>query len=223
VSAPSGPTGPSNPSGTQPSNTSVPPSRPSTVPPPGEGSNARYAIAGVVLAALAGLALCMMQGEDPPPAAVATPDAGPPPSRSTALVEDSLEIPEIEPDAGTPDAGTPATTTGRRPPRVATSDWDCTGELGAAAAATVVRGFDSQIRSCYERRLKANPLLSGNMSLSIKVNEEGAVDGVQVGGSLRDRDVFSCVRGVAMRMRFPRVEGGSCAVVNVPYAFTPEE
>jgi len=31
------------------------------------------------------------------------------------------------------------------------------------------------------------------------------------------------VRGVAMRMRFPRVEGGSCAVVNIPYSFSPRE
>ena len=61
------------------------------------------------------------------------------------------------------------------------------------------------------------------VSVKICVDAGGAVDGVQVGGSLRDRDVFSCVRSIAMQMRFPRVEGGSCAVVNVPYSFSPRE
>jgi hypothetical protein len=146
--------------------------------------------------------------------------------RSTALVEDDLEIPEIEPDVPPPDAGVVAvepTTRPGRGPRPITGEWDCTGNLSRDAVASVVRGFDAQIRSCYERRLKANPLLQGTMSLSVKVSADGGVEGVQVGGSLRDRDVFSCVRTVAMRMRFPRVEGGSCAVVNVPYSFTPEE
>lgn len=198
-------------------------SSPSTTPPPAEGGGARYAIVGVALAALAGLAWCMTRPPADEPVAV-TPDAGPPVDRTTALVEDSLEIPDLVPDVPAPDAGVEPT--GRRPPRPVTtagSDWDCEGNLSRETVANVVRGFDPQIRSCYERRLKANPLLSGNMSLNVRVNEAGAVDGVQVGGSLRDRDVFSCVRTVAMRMRFPAVDGGSCAVVAIPYSFTPEE
>lgn len=199
-------------------------SSPSTnPPPPQDGGGARYAIVGVALLALAGLGWCLMQPPDEAAPVAATPDAGPVIERSTALVEDSLEIPELEPDTGTPDAGTPEPETTVRRPRVTTGDWECSGELSSSAVSAVVRGFDAQIRSCYERRLKANPLLQGNMSLSVKVDAGGGVEGVQVGGSLRDRDVFSCVRGVAMRMRFPRVEGGSCAVVNIPYSFTPRE
>lgn len=199
-------------------------SSPSTTPPPpAEGGGARYAIVGVALAALAGLGWCLTRPPAEEPTTRATPDAGPPVERSTALVEDSLEIAEVEPDAGMPDAGPPEEVARPRTPRPTTGDWECSGELSRDAVASVVRGFDAQIRSCYERRLKANPLLQGNMSLSIKVGEDGGVEGVQVGGSLRDRDVFSCVRGVAMRMRFPAVTGGSCAVVNVPYAFTPED
>jgi hypothetical protein len=198
-------------------------SSPSTVPPPAEGGGARYAIAGVALLALAGLGWCLTRPPEAPVTRV-EPDAGPVVERSTALVEDSLDIPELVVDTGVPDAGPPPEADpGPRRPRVTTGDWDCSGELSSSAVSNVVRGFDAQIRSCYERRLKANPFLAGAMSLSIKVNTDGAVDGVQVGGSLRDRDVFSCVRGVAMRMRFPRVEGGSCAVVNVPYSFTPRE
>lgn len=200
-------------------------SSPSTTPPPpNEGGGARYAIVGVAFAALAALAWCMTRPPEEP-VSHAEPDAGPRVERSTSLVEDSLEIPELEPDVPPPDAGVAVAETpgGRRTPRPTTGDWECSGNLSREAVASVVRGFDAQIRSCYERRLKANPLLQGNMSLSVKVAADGGVEGVQVGGSLRDRDVFSCVRTVAMRMRFPRVEGGSCAVVNVPYSFTPEE
>ena len=48
-----------------------------------------------------------------------------------------------------------------------------------------------------------------------KLGEDRALD-------LRDREFISCVRAEAMRMHFPRVTGGPCTIVNVPYSFTPE-
>lgn len=192
-------------------------------PPPSDGGGLRYALVGLVLALLAGVGWWMTSTPSAPPTA-ALPDAGPRIERSTALVDDLLEIAVTEPDAGMPDAGPPpeAEEAVRRTPRASTGEWDCSGELPREAVASVVRSFDAQIRSCYERRLKANPLLSGTMSLEVKVGASGGVEGVQVGGSLRDRDVFSCVRGVATRMRFPAVSGGSCAVLRVPFEFSPE-
>ncbi|UJR82619.1 Hypothetical protein I5071_46840 [Sandaracinus amylolyticus] len=191
----------------------------STPPPQPGGGGAKYAIAGVALLAIAGLAFCLTREEPPPPAPVAetTPDAGA--GRSTALVEDEFEIPELEPDAGPPpDAGT--TTTARRPPP--TRSWDdCTGEIAAAAASQVIREHNAQIRNCYERQLKQNPMLEGNMTLAVRIAPNGSVDGTQVTGSLRDRDVFACVRSVASHMRFPPPGGRDCAVVQVPFQFTP--
>lgn len=194
-------------------------------PPPTDGGGLRYALVGLVLAALAGVGWWMTSTPSEPTPARAIPDAGPGIDRSRVLADDSLEIAVVEPDAGAPDAGLveEATGTAHHSGRPSTGEWNCTGDLPRDAVASVVRSFDAQIRSCYERRLKGNPLLSGNMSLSIKVGASGGVEGVQVGGSLRDRDVFSCVRGVVTRMRFPAVTGGSCAVLSVPYSFSPED
>lgn len=199
----------------------------STPPPPTSGG-ARYAIVGVALAALAGLGWCLTRPPDAPTTTTALPDAGHI-SHSTALVEDSLDIPDPEPDAGPPiDAGAPVV----EPPHHSSSggtarppagEWDrCSGEITAATALAEVRNHDRQIRNCYERRLRDNPLLTGTMNLSLMIGADGSVSGVRTAGTLRDREFTTCVRAEAMRMHFPRVTGGPCTVVAVPYSFTPE-
>lgn len=193
----------------------------STPPPPAGGGGARYAIAGVALAALAGLGYCMLTPGSPPPTTTATPVADAGVVRSTALVDDSLVIPEEVPDSGLPDAWVAPEPVhhGPRPP--AAGEWDsCSGELDARP---VFEEFRPEFQACYEHRLKANPLLQGQMMLQVRVASDGHVDGVQVGGSLHDREVFTCVRNLANRMRFPHPTQGTCAVVAVPYTFTPRQ
>ncbi len=192
-----------------------------STPPPPQGGGARYAIAGVALAAVALLGYCLLQ--PPPPVAPVTGPADSGVSRSTSLVEDEMTIPDPEPDAGpTPDAFVP-TEPVHHTTHVAAGSWDCTGEIDASAIRHVFEQYNPQIRNCYERGLKGNPMLQGAMTLQIKVGADGRVEGTQVGGSLRDRDVFSCVRQISTRMQFPRVSGGACAVVQVPYSFTPQQ
>jgi len=196
-----------------------------STPPPPQGGGARYAIAGVALAAVCGLAYCLITPGTPPPTTTAPTgpvDSGVP-ERSTALVEDDLVIPADEPDTALPDAGEvhtpPPQHTGPRPP--AAGPWDsCSGELDARP---VFEEYRPQFQACYEHRLKADPILQGQMLLQVRVASDGHVDGVQVGGSLHDREVFTCVRNLANRMRFPHPTGGSCAVVAVPYTFTPRQ
>jgi len=194
-----------------------------STPPPPSGGGARYAIAGVALVALAVVGYCAIAPGTPPPTstvAATPPDAGVI-ERSTALVDDSLVIPEEEPDAGAIDAYVPVEPVhhGPRPP--AAGEWDsCSGELNARP---VFEEYRPQFQACYEHRLKANPLLQGQMQLQVRVASDGHVDGVQVAGSLHDREVFTCVRNLANRMHFPRVTGGTCAVVAVPYTFTPRQ
>lgn len=151
---------------------------------------------------------------------VVPPDAGA--RASTALVDETLDIPDEVPDAWVelPDAGAARAPT-RRP--IVVGSWDCTGDLDRSAITSTINEYRPQIQACYERRLKQNNLLQGNLQLQLRVAQSGNVDAVQVGGSLRDREVFSCVRNIAARMRFPRVTGGDCAVVSVPFAFTPRQ
>ena len=195
-----------------------------STPPPPQGGGARYAIAGVALAALALLGYCLLQ----PPPPTSPPPTGPVDSgviqRSTALVEDDIISPDPEPDAGPmPDAWVAGGGTSPHHTHVSAGNWDCTGEIDPAAIRHVFEQYNPQIRNCYERGLKNNPVLQGAMTLQISVGADGRVEGTQVGGSLRDRDVFSCVRQISSRMQFPRVRGGACAVVQVPYTFTPQQ
>lgn len=90
------------------------------------------------------------------------------------------------------------------------------------AITKVMRENQSQIRNCYERRLKANNVLQGDLSLRVKVGGAGAVVASGVSGSLRDNEVFSCVRAIADKWHFPPPSGGSCAVVQVPFRFSPK-
>lgn len=185
------------------------------------GGGAKYAIVGVALFAIAGLVWCATKddGDTAGPAVQTEVDAGLT-ERSTALVDSDLDIPELEPDAGPPpDSGQVATKV--RPPREVRS-WDsCTGDIEQTAARRVMAEHNAQIRNCYERQLKQNPSLEGTMSLTLRVGADGRVDGTQVGGTLRDRDVFACVRTVASHMRFPPPGGRDCAVVQVPFSFSP--
>ncbi len=191
-----------------------------SMPPPPSGGGAKYAILGVAMFAIAALVWCMTQPDEntSTPVTTAVADAG---TAERALVEDEFEIPELEPDAGPPpDAGQVATTT--RVVRESDRSWDsCTGEIAAASARQVIQEHNAQIRNCYERQLKQNPGLEGTMTLSLRVGSDGRVTGTQVGGTLRDRDVFACVRGVSSHMRFPAPGGRDCALVQVPFNFSP--
>ena len=188
--------------------------------PPAPGGNLKYAVIGILFLLLAGGGLfwvlkCSGGGPPPPP----LPDAGPGIRRPTALGTQQLEIPEPEPDGGPPfDAGGPRI---RYITRYVAGDWECSGDIPQATVRSTLAEYKTQMRNCYERRLKVNNTLQGSVSLSLKVSASGSVVGVQVGGSLRDNDVFSCVRTIAQSMRFPAPTGGACAVVRVPYNFTP--
>lgn len=194
-----------------------------SVPPPGVGGggNLKYVIIGVVLLlAAAGVWFGMQSCESPPERPVATLqlDAGTPPDRGGELVADDLVIPEAEPDAGRPvDAGRRI----RYVTRYVGGSWDCSGSIPAAAAQAALAERNLEFRNCYERRLKVNNTLEGRVSVRMRVARSGAVDAVQVGGSLHDTQVLSCVRNIAQHTHFPAPTGGSCAVVAVPFNFTP--
>lgn len=185
--------------------------------PPTGGGGMRYAMIGLLLLLGAVGLYCMSQDdtEPAPQVAQAAVDAGAPPPRQ---IGPTFEIPEEE-DAALPDAAPPPETTMtssmmRRAPR------ECNGDLDVSAIRRVVRQAQPQVRACYERRLKVNNILQGNVQVRMIVGRDGSVEQVAVGGSLRDPEVFSCVRRLANTWRFPNPTGG-CAQVNVPFSLTP--
>ena len=194
-----------------------------STPPPPSGSGARYAIIGVALFAIAALVYCATRPDDTTGATgPVVPDAGIE-ERPTALEDDFLEIPELEPDSGQPDSGPVQVAATKRPSGGGQRSWDdCSGDIPAAEARRIVNEHFAQIRNCYERRLKQNPVLQGSISLAMRVAPDGHVDASQVTGSMHDREVFACVRNVASHMHFPAPGGHNCALIQVPYTFTPQ-
>jgi len=178
----------------------------------------KYALVGILLALAAVGLYCATEdggGTDGEEVATAPPDGGI--IRRQTQMQPEFEIPEEEPDLGEPDLGPPAQTKmrGVRQPRT------CDGNLDVAAIRQVAQRHQRQVRSCYERRLKVNNILQGTVNVRMVVGRSGSVDQVSVGGSLRDSEVFSCVRRLARSWEFPAVEGGSCAVVSIPFRMTP--
>ncbi|MCA9609862.1 MAG: AgmX/PglI C-terminal domain-containing protein [Myxococcales bacterium] len=152
------------------------------------------------------------------PVAEAAMDAG---VEAPPVIEDpNLILPDELPDSALPDAGTRIRYVTRYVGGGGGS-WSCAGDIDQAAASRAVAANNLQFRNCYERRLKVNQTLSGRITLQVRVGRDGAATGVRTGGSLNDPEVASCVRAIAQRIRFPRPTGG-CAVVAVPFDFTPQ-
>jgi hypothetical protein len=129
---------------------------------------------------------------------MAPPPAPPPPPPKSAERVNPMAQPDLELDEPKPDAGQPAAepapvkhvAAGHR-----AGDWECSGDLPTARK--VIDDNRAQIRSCYERRLKVNNVLQGDLKLKLKVGSNGHVVATSVGGTLHDEAVFACVRNLA--------------------------
>lgn len=85
---------------------------------------------------------------------------------------------------------------------------------------SMVRRRATQIRSCYERRLKRDPSLAGTVSLRLRVGEAGQVSRVTVEEStLPDPLVAECLRREAAGWSFTV---GRNATVVYPFVFRPQ-
>ncbi|MGZ3407018.1 MAG: AgmX/PglI C-terminal domain-containing protein, partial [Polyangia bacterium] len=82
---------------------------------------------------------------------------------------------------------------------------------------SMVRRRGTQIRACYERRLKRDPQLAGTVSLKLRVGDAGQVTRVDVEQStLPDPLVAECLRREAAGWSF---EQGRNATVVYPFVF----
>ena len=88
-----------------------------------------------------------------------------------------------------------------------------------------MRWFEEQgaIRSCYERELRNNNLLQGDVVLQVRIGNDGKVSATRVRGNLKDNDVKNCMQNVAKGWSFPAPSGGTCAVFEAPFHFTPKQ
>jgi TonB family protein len=189
---------------------------------PNSGGNLKYILGGLFL--LGGALLLFMflrpsQTRAPAPESVPTPPVSPErvnPMAEPELILDEQKEEEPEEQAAAEDDKP------KRVVREVRDEWDCAGDLAKPALQSVIDNNRAQIRSCYERRLKMNNVLQGDLKLKIKVAPSGHVGAAAVSGSLKDNEVFSCVRSIAQKWSFPPPENG-CAVVQIPFQFSPKQ
>ena len=190
-------------------------SQPSQSPPPkpASGSNLKYVLLGLLfLGATVGVLMLGREAPAPPPAPPA-----PEPARANPLAQQDLVLePEPEP-APEP---TPEPTKPKGPGQPKAGEWECSGDLAGATA--VINENRTQIRSCYERRLKVNNVLQGDVKLRVRIGTTGKVTATATAGSLRDAEVLSCMRQIAQSWTFSAPTGGNCAVLSVPFRFSPK-
>jgi hypothetical protein len=189
-----------------------------TTPPPARGSNLKYVFAGLLLlAGAAGLGMFIYSQRTPVKVSQLPTTPAPAVERANPMAQQELVVEEEK----APEPEKPAIV--RKSSRSNWGDWDCAGDLPGAKINKILADNRQQVRSCYERRLKVNNVLEGNLNLKLKVNSSGTVVATAVGGSLGDNDVFACVRNLAKQWAFPEPAGGECAVVQVPFRFTPHK
>ena len=189
-----------------------------TPPPSSSGGPAKYVvILLLLLGGGLGVYLATSGGElpkPPPPPEVKSPE------RSTALTNDTIQIPvEEEEDAAVPPVAEPEA---KKPNRGGGDIWSCQGELPAADIRKVLGDQQASIRSCYERALRNDNQLQGSVELEVRIANDGKVSNTRVRGSLRDPEVSKCVQNLARNWVFHSPSGGSCAVFKAPYNFTPK-
>ena len=187
--------------------------------PPLKKNDGKYGlIALLLLLAAAGLWFFVKTEDSQPPAEVAepVPEA---PAREQFAAE--IEIPEE--DAGPGDdegaAQAPETT---RSSQTRPEDWICRGNIQASQLSAIIKGQPSkQVQTCYERALKDNNLLQGSMTVLLTIGPSGSVRAVSVDGTLRDRQVYACVKRVAKTWKFPKPSDG-CVRTSVPFQMMPK-
>ena len=86
----------------------------------------------------------------------------------------------------------------------------------------VVSKKASRLRNCYERRLLADPSLSGKIIMQWKIMLDGKAKDAKVKSStLKDAAVGRCLQRVIGGMKFVKPDGGIC-VVEYPFTFVSQ-
>lgn len=94
------------------------------------------------------------------------------------------------------------------------------GSIDREAVRRVIRSILSQIKSCYERRLRNNSGLEGKVVIRFVIEEQGRVRRAETKSStLSDRDVEACVAMRIREQRFPDPPAGTIAEVDYPFVF----
>lgn len=192
-----------------------------TPPVPKSGGSGPFILAAIVMLLLmGGLIFWKMKSggetakvEAPKPTATleqpVLDNAPPPPPPPVASTDSSAKPDDTKP--GTKKVGS---TGGGAPCGV------CSGEP-APGLPGALGGKAGQSRACYEKALSSNSTLSGRMTVSIKISQQGTVCSAQVKSDMNNPLVENCVLQSFRSATFPAPKGG-CVDASVPLYFKPK-
>jgi hypothetical protein len=163
------------------------------------GAGAVILVAGMVL-------LYSKRAPEPPPPERPTvePIAAPPPLVMLPPEPRAVAEPDAAPDA---ESGEPAAEPEKRAGGSIYGPKQ--GTIDPAKTNRFINDNFSQVRACYERRLKINPLLEGNLDLKIRLTPKGKVGSIGVNSdTVRDREMLDCVLRTIRGWHFPAPEDG---------------
>ncbi len=79
-----------------------------------------------------------------------------------------------------------------------------------------------EMRSCYEKRLAADPRLQGKVAIKWVIQPDGSATDAMVAPdftTLNDAEVHACMTARIATWRFPRPKGGGVAIITYPWVF----
>lgn len=90
---------------------------------------------------------------------------------------------------------------------------DRTGTIDAGEVNGFINARFAQVKACYERRLKHDPMLEGKLDLNIAISVHGEVKSVGVNrDTLRDSQMLECVVQTIKKWSFPKPVGGGVTI-----------
>jgi hypothetical protein len=96
------------------------------------------------------------------------------------------------------------------------------GRIEPAEVQRVLATRTDALRQCYQRELQHDATLRGEVTVRVRVEEDGSVSETRSGGDPVMLAVGRCIEGVLRPLRFPRPAGGP-ATVAAPFVFAPGE
>ena len=87
------------------------------------------------------------------------------------------------------------------------------GKIDAKQVNSFINARFSQVKACYERRLKVNSFLEGKLDLNIGILASGKVNAISVNrDTVRDTQMLACVKNTILGWQFPKPEGGRVVI-----------
>lgn len=87
------------------------------------------------------------------------------------------------------------------------------GTINPDLLKTFFRTHEGQLKACYERRLRNNSMLEGKLDLNIVIHSSGKAGAISRNeDTIRDSEMFECVRRTIRAWQFPKPEGGQVVI-----------